>query len=73
MKKYTVEFENSYGETREIGHANTSIEVLEVINKFLEDRNFKSYYIRMWDRDDKTVMDFGSHTEFLYVYPKLEN
>ena len=52
--------------------ANTSIKYEElafkVINDFLDDHNYQSYYQRTWKRDDKTtVVDVGSHTEFFYI------
>ena len=37
---------------------------LEVINKFLDAHNFKSYYKRFWEVSNGTMIDVGSHTEF---------
>lgn len=73
MKKYTVKFRNSEGEIREIGKADNENEVYSIVNKFLEDRNFKSYYKRVWNANGRTVIDVGSHTEFFHVCPPLEN
>lgn len=73
MKKYTVKFKNSEGKVRKIGEADNKNEVYSIVNKFMEDRNFKSYYIRTWVADGKTIMDVGSHTEFFHVCPPLEN
>ena len=73
MKKYTVKFKNSEGKVRKIGEADNGNEVYSIVNKFLEDRNFKSYYKRVWNANGRTVIDFGSHTEFFHVYPPLEN
>ena len=40
----------------------------KVINDFLDNHNYKSYYQRTWKKDDKTtVVDVGSHTEFFYI------
>lgn len=46
----------------------TMEEVWEEINDFLEDKNFKSYYKRMWQEDDYKKVDVGSHTEFFRIY-----
>lgn len=62
MKVY---FENSEGKRRVIGEdANTPQEVLKIIQKFLDEHNYKSYYIRTWCEDGWTWFDVGSHTEF---------
>lgn len=57
-------FENQFGERREIGRASTSEEVYKIINAFLKDHNYKSYYVRTWDENDGTHYDVGSHSEF---------
>ena len=63
-----VMFENSKGQKRIIGAAETNDEAFKVINDFLTDHNYKSYYQRTWKKDDKTtVVDVGSHTEFFYI------
>ena len=62
MKVY---FENSKGKRRVIGEdANTSQEVMKIIQDFLDEHNYKSYYTRMWCKDGWTRFDVGSHTEF---------
>ena len=73
MKKYTVRFKNSAGNIRDIGEADNANEVYSIVNKFLEDRSFKSYYKRIWTVNGRTVIDVGCHTEFFYVFPPLEN
>ena len=61
-------FENSTGQLRIIGTAETNDEAFKVINDFLTDHNYKSYYQRAWKKDDKTtVVDVGSHTECFYI------
>ena len=63
-----VVFKNSKGQKRIIGTAETNDEAFKVINDFLDDHNYKSYYQRTWKKDDKTtVIDVGSHTEFFYI------
>lgn len=63
-----VVFKNSKGQSRIIGTAETNDEAFKVINDFLDDHKYKSYYQRTWKKDDKTtVVDVGSHTEFFYI------
>lgn len=65
MKLY---FENSNGNRRVIAEPNTEEEALQEIYKFLEDRNFKSYYTRTWVNDDgEKVFDVGSWSEFFVL------
>lgn len=64
-----VLFENSNGKTRAVGEAITQKEAFEMINQFLNEHNYKSYYMRTWKTDDKTTavdVDVGSHTERFY-------
>ena len=68
---YTVYFENSYKEMREIGNTSSVEEVYNIIDKFLKDHNFKSYYKRIWNEEGITKIDVGSHSEFFYVKPKI--
>ena len=63
-----VMFENSKGQKRIIGTVENEESAFNVINDFLDDHNYKSYYQRTWNKDDKTtVVDVGSHTEFFYI------
>ena len=63
-----VLFENSKGQKRIIGTVENEESAFKVINDFLDDHNYKSYYQRAWKKDDKTtVVDVGSHTEFFYI------
>lgn len=65
---YNILFENSRKQKRIIGTANTQETAFKVIDDFLDDHNYKSYYQRTWKKDDKTtVVDVGSHTEFFYI------
>ena len=34
------------------------------IHAFLDNANFRCYYIRSWDTNEGTMFDVGSHTEF---------
>ena len=63
-----VMFEDSNGQLRIIGAVENEESAFKVINDFLDDHNYKSYYQRIWEKDDKTtVVDVGSHTEFFYI------
>ena len=63
-----VLFENSKGHSRIIGTVENEESAFKVINDFLDDHNYKSYYQRTWKKDDKTtVVDVGSHTELFYI------
>ena len=59
-----VLFENSKGQLRVIGTADTQEAAFKVIDDFLADHNYKSYYKRTWNTDDKaTCVDVGSWSE----------
>ena len=63
-----VIYKNCKGQKRIIGTAETNDEAFKVINDFLADHNYKPYYRRIWEKDDKTtVVDVGSYTEFFYI------
>lgn len=65
---YNVLFQNSEGEKRIIGIAKTEKVAFKVINDFLDEHNYKSYYKRTWKADDKTTaIDVGSLTERFYI------
>ena len=64
---YKVVFRNSAGQEREIGTGENKQDVLAIINQFLRDHNFKSYYKRTWKEGPDTWIDVGSHTEFFIV------
>lgn len=61
-------FENSYGKRREIGRPQSTKETYQLIDKFLKDYNYKSYYIRSWKNDEnETYYDVGSWSEFFVM------
>ena len=63
-----VLFKNSNGKIRTIGEVITQKEAFKVVNSFLDEHNYKSYYKRTWKTDDKTTaVDVGSHTEKFYL------
>lgn len=65
--KYLVKFENSAGGLRPIGQADTIEKCWNIIFKFLEERNYKSYYQRVHIDDGIMCIDVGKHNEFFYV------
>ena len=60
MKLY---FQNSRGVERLIAEPSNREEVVKEINKFLDGHNYKSYYMRVCDEDNRLIFDVGSHTE----------
>lgn len=64
--KYPIYFENSRGIRTEIGEAETMYDVYEIVNKFLEDHKYVSYYKRLNDLGSEYQLDVGSHNEFFY-------
>ena len=60
-------FENSKHKKRVIATPSNIEEVYKEINKFLNEHNFKCYYIRTWKSNGRLVFDVGSHTEFFYL------
>ena len=64
-------FENSLGQRREIGQGKSEQEIFQIINKFLEEHNFTSYYTRFWINPKnplEKIYDVVSHTEFFICY-----
>ena len=64
---YKVIFENSRHEEREIGTSVDMEGAYKIIDKFLDEHNFKSYYKRVWEESGRTKVDVGSWSEFLYI------
>ena len=69
MENINVWFQNSENKEKVVGVATDTKEVMKIIQNFLDDHDFKSYYTRVWyhESDDKTWFDVGSHTEFFFV------
>jgi hypothetical protein len=69
-----LNFQNSQGIERKIGQPNNQDEVMTIINQFLDERKFKSYYTRaILSEDGKSITyDVGSHTEFFVLYMEEE-
>ena len=64
---YKVIFKNSKGQEREIGTDVDMNGAYKIIDKFLDDHNFKSYYKRVWEENGRTKVDVGSWSEFFYI------
>lgn len=54
-------------EERLIGECETKAEGYQIIKKFLNERNYKSYYQRYHITDNNLWIDVGSYTEFFKV------
>lgn len=57
-------FIDSHGNYRLLYENVVEKEVHILIQRFLDEHNFKSYYTRIWETDEGTKYDVGSHTEF---------
>lgn len=64
---YKIIFENSRHEEKEIGTAVSMDDAYSVIDKFLDEHNFKSYYKRVWEENGRIKVDVGSWTELFYL------
>ena len=65
---YKVIFENSKKQEREIGAAVDMNGAYKVIDKFLDEHNYKSYYKNIYEiKKGKTRVDVGSWSEFFYI------
>ena len=62
-----VLFENSKGQTREIAKVKTTEQAYEEINKFCSERNYEIRLMREWKKDNVTIVDVGSYTEFFHI------
>ena len=67
MNKYIVEFGTRLGKSRIIGEADTIKECHQIIMKFLDNHNYKSYYQRIWIENNKVIIDVGSWSEFFWI------
>ena len=60
MKLY---FQNSRGVERLIAEPSNREEVVKEINKFLDDHNYKSYYMQVCEDNGRLMIDVGSWSE----------
>ena len=67
-KIMNVYFRDSYGKRRLLeANVKDKEAVWKIIQKFLDDHNYKSYYTRVWYNEGYTWYDVGSHTEYFLV------
>lgn len=57
-------FERSNGERVLLAENVNQDEAFKVMQKFLTDHNYKSYYTRVWTEGNELWMDVGSWSEF---------
>ncbi len=62
-----VIFQNSQGKERIIAEVESKEQAFEQIYKFLDEHNFRSYYMRECNENGRIKIDVGSHTEFFYL------
>ncbi len=63
----SIYFIDEANKSRKIGEADNVDSVMSIIREFLEQHNFKSYYINTYTIDGNIKKyDVGSHTEFFY-------
>ena len=61
-------FRDRYGNKRLIAsNLQFDKEIWKNIQKFLDEHNFKSYYVRTWYANGFTWYDVGSHSEFFLL------
>lgn len=61
-------FENRFGNKREIAQPETMDIARNEITKFLDEHNFKSYYLRVNEAKGDLWIDVGSHMEFFWIH-----
>ena len=42
-------------------------ELFAAVKTYLENNNYKDFYYRLWARNEKTIIDFGSYNEFFVI------
>jgi len=67
-----VFFKDSKGKERLLKEVETIEEINKVVNDFLKEHNYKSYYCRVMGLENKqgVMLDVGSYTEFFVVRGK---
>lgn len=64
---FRVIFKDKNDNEREIGVTVGFDKAYQLINNFLEDHNYKSYYTRFCGEDGRIQVDVGSWTEYFYI------
>ena len=65
-------FQNSQGQERVLMEVNNFNDVFTGIRNFLDEHNYKNYYIRSWKENGRIKYDVGSWSEFFYTDLKDE-
>jgi hypothetical protein len=60
-------FRNFVGIEKLIAEPSSIKEVINGMDKFIKEHNFKSRYKRLWQEGDRVICDFGSWSEFFTV------
>lgn len=60
-------FENAYGDERLLGTYDSFLDACGAINEFLDEHNYKCYYMRNWVENGRITVDVGSHSEFFHI------
>lgn len=66
-------FKRSNGELILLAENVNNDEAFKKIHDFLDQHNYKSYYTRVWQKDDTVWYDVGSHSEFFCLKLKGED
>lgn len=67
-KNMKLFFKQYNGENRFLSNVESIEEAFVLINRFLLDHNFKSYYKRVCGTNENSIwVDVGSHTEFFVI------
>ena len=83
--RYSLVFKGDHNNTREIAKISAldefdrpkpydmiMAEASTIIHSFCSERNFRIYYTRLCTRDNTTIFDVGSHTEFFHLIPSVD-
>ena len=62
-----LHFKNSQGKEKLIAECETVGECHKKIQKFLDDHDYKSYYLRTREHDGRIQIDVGSYSEFFFI------
>ena len=65
-------FQNSAGNERVIADVDNWSSANNEMDKFMEERNYKSYYKRTWEENGRLIIDVGSWYEFFIIEPYLQ-
>lgn len=57
----------SMNDKEHVGDFQTEKEANKFIREYIASKNFKSYYWRVWAKDEFRIIDFGSYTNFFFL------